>query len=180
MFIWHIPYGIYHNYGIYHMAGKCGGHYIWQTGCFGVLAILNLAIHQPHMMFCNGCTLGLTDGCEHLLELQLTSVNEIKVLKGKYLWRTACTAIIFTSKLGHHLLERNWHTCKIENNVGCGTPLYCCWTCQGYTCISCMCPVLSHMFLILSARVVNIFHHSLSNLHYITWYVYHTVNYWRF
>jgi len=23
----------------YRMAGKFGGHYIWQTGCFGVLAI---------------------------------------------------------------------------------------------------------------------------------------------
>jgi len=30
---------------MYHIAGKFGGNYIWQTDYFGVLAILNLVIH---------------------------------------------------------------------------------------------------------------------------------------
>ena len=150
------------------MAGKCGGHYIWQTGCFGVLTILNLAIHRPHVMFCNGCTLGLTDGCEHLLELQLTSVNEIKVLKGKYLWRAACEAIIFTSTFRHYSLERNLHPREIENTVCCGTSLYCWWPCPLKDIIR-MSPGLSHMFPVLSSCVVNLFRHSFS--HRILYYL---------
>jgi len=55
----------------------------------------------------NERTLRLTDVCERLLELQLTSIYEIEMLNDKYLWRAACEAIVFTSTFGHHSLEKN-------------------------------------------------------------------------
>ena len=61
----------------------------------------------------------LIDGCERLLELQLTNANEIEVLKSKKrkygcIWSGELRARP-SYKFGHHLLEKNWHTREIEN-----------------------------------------------------------------
>ena len=108
----------------------------------------------------------LIDGCERLLELQLTCKRKQDQKCGKvrkvwmYLkWRAVCKAIIFTSKFGHHSLEKN---CEIENTVSCGMSLYCCWPCPSKD-ISRMCPVLSCMFPVLSVHVVNLLCHSFSH-----------------
>ena len=98
---------------MYHIAGKFGGHYIWQIGCFGLLAIFKFGDSPTAHHVSNRRTPRLISGCEHLLELQLTcKCNEIEVLKVRkvwmYLkWRAACEDIIFTSKFGHRSLEKN-------------------------------------------------------------------------
>jgi len=94
--------GIYHNYG-----GKIWRALYLANWLFRSIGDFKFGDSLTARDVFNGRTLRLIDGCERLLELQLTSINEIKMLKGKYLWRAACNAIIFTSKFGHHSLERN-------------------------------------------------------------------------
>jgi len=60
--------------------GKFGRHYIWRTDYFGVLVILNLAIHSPHAMFLKIMrVLRLIDRCCLGLSERLLAVADLEV-----------------------------------------------------------------------------------------------------
>ena len=85
---------------IYCIAGKFGGHLVnWLFWSIGDFKFGNsLATHDVF----NRRTLRLIDRCEHLLELQLTTVNEIEMLKSK----KSMDAFVESIVRGHHIYKQ--------------------------------------------------------------------------
>ena len=55
----------------------------------------------------------LIDGCERLLELQLTSVNEIEVLKSK----KSMDVFVESCVRGHHIYKQVWTPCIVGKEL---------------------------------------------------------------
>ena len=89
------------NVAVYRIAGKFGWHYIWRIDYFEVLAILIWPFTDRTRCF-DGCGLGPS---ERLLE-STADKHKQEVLKSKKSVNVF-EAIIFTSKFGHHSLEKN-------------------------------------------------------------------------
>ena len=89
------------NVAVYRIVGKFGGYYIWRIDYFEVLAIL-IWRFTDHTRCFDGCGLGLS---ERLLESTADKCKR-EVLKSKKSL-DVFEAIMFTSKFGHHSLEKN-------------------------------------------------------------------------